>query len=109
MIFLGGFIERKTALVFFSGTMSSIAYFHILENALLPYANEKHGDAWLFQQDNSPCYTSNYTKQLFFDVERDFREYPPRLPDLNPIENLWAVLGRIVYANYCQYDYVYSL
>ena len=36
-------------------------------------------------------------------------EWPSRSPDANPIENLWAVLGRTVYENGRQFDQIDDL
>lgn len=36
-------------------------------------------------------------------------ERPPRSPDLNPVENVWAILSNTVYSDFKQYDTIDDL
>ena len=44
--------------------------------------------------ENAPCHTSNSTKTFLRTNRVEFIDWPPYLPDLNPIENLWAWMKR---------------
>ena len=48
----------------------------------------------LFQQDNAPCHTSGAMKKWFERKKIHVLEWPGNSPDLNPIENLWALIKR---------------
>ena len=51
----------------------------------------------LFMQDNASIYTSRLARQWFEENGIDVLEWPPYLPDLNPIEHLWYRLKKNVY------------
>lgn len=101
--------QGKTEIAFIQGTMNSQGYQSVLEQFLLPVADEISGDGWVFQQDNAAVHTSRSTAQWFEDKHIQVLEWPARSPDLNPIENLWGILSRRVYANGKQYQSVAEL
>ena len=62
-----------------------------------------------FQQDNSSCHPSADTLAWFEERGIKVMPWPSLSPDLNPIENLWGQLTRVVFADGKSYDSVRDL
>ncbi|KAJ0391675.1 hypothetical protein P43SY_011205 [Pythium insidiosum] len=84
-------------------------YVWTLSESLLPFAHLHYGTEFLFQQDNAPIHTSAETRAFLAEQGVQLMEWPARSPDLNPIENLWAILSRKMYENGRLYDSVSEL
>jgi transposase len=54
----------------------------------------------IFMHDNAPIHTAHIIKEWLKEQGIDVMEWPPYSPDLNPIENLWALLKAEMYRLY---------
>lgn len=70
------------------GTMTSAKYKRLVEEKIIPFAEEFD----YFQQDNAPSHVSREMVEFFELHGVQLLDWPPYSPDLNVIENIWAVL-----------------
>ena len=89
-------LPGKTELVLYEGTLDAHTYQDILQKTLLPAAQElfqDEKDGWELQQDKASCHTAKSTKRWLEQHGVDVVEgWPTKGDDINPIENLWAIL-----------------
>lgn len=94
----------KTNLAFPKGRLNALAYQNVLEDNLLLFAEMIAGPFFEFRQDSAPIHTAKTTWQWFLDNGVQVMDWPALSPDLNPMENVWAMLTRAVYAGGKQYN-----
>ncbi|GFX72247.1 tc1-like transposase protein [Trichonephila clavipes] len=84
--------NRIGKLCFIDGIMTARTYIDILRHILQSSAQKCGLGTFVFQQDNDPKHTANFTREwLLYNSPRQLKT-PPQSPDINPIENLWHKL-----------------
>lgn len=71
-------------------------YQNILDENFLSFITIAAADGIRIQQDNAPIHAVASTKTFFEDDKIKLLKWAALSFDLNPIENLWAILSRNV-------------
>lgn len=91
---------------FFDGTVTGEVYLQKLQTSILPAIRDLYGDGrFYFQQDGAPAHYHNRVRAYLDENlpgrwigHRGAVEYPPRSPDLTPLDfYLWGTLKDVVY------------
>lgn len=89
--------------------LDSIRYQELLQLRLAPFYNRRRRNRHEFMQDNAPCHASRSTMNWLNQRNIRVLEWPSNSPDLNPIENLWGIMVRHIYAEGRQYQSIAAL
>ena len=93
----GGISARtKTELYFFDESIDSENYQEILNEVFIQEAEFFYPDGYWLMQDITKPHVSWSTKHFLIEKGVSFIEWPSLSPDLNPIENVWALMKRAV-------------
>ena len=86
----------RTPLVPLVGNVNAIGIYD-LYSVILPWFLQP-GD--IFMHDNASVHTARVVKALLEELQVQLMIWPPYSPDLNPIENLWALMKAEIYRLY---------
>lgn len=85
----------------YHGTLDGPALKKLLNDCILPTAKDyfdvEHAEPWWLLHDNSPQFKSNVVQKWIHDHGIQRIDFPPNSPDLEPTENLFAILQRAVH------------
>ena len=88
--------EGVGPLIRINGTVNAKVYLNILEQKVIPLIRASPTESPIFMHDNAPCHTAKLVK-IYLQQERiEVMKWPAQSLGLNPIENLWHVIGQKV-------------
>ena len=76
---------------------------HHLKENLLDYYIEHNDRTWKFLHDNPHIYCGNRVKQFTSKNLIEIMDSPSYSPDLNPIENVWSYIVKIIHESRRQF------
>ncbi len=82
------------SIVQITGHLNSQKYLDILENTMVPTANQYLADEFVFQHDRSSIHTSHLLRDYLEQSKIWCFNWPSKGADMNPIENVWAEMER---------------
>lgn len=109
MTWAGISYNGKTPIRLISTKMNAEMYSNLLEDVLLTQNFGIPRRNFTFQHDNASIHAARHTKKFLKDKKIPVLEWAACSPDLNPIENVWSLLSRSVYANGRQFNNVKEL
>ena len=93
---LWGYISREKWGVFLvSNKFKSNDYKTLMEISFLPEIREVK-PKFIYMQDNASIHKARMVMEYLKEEQLNVLDWPPRSPDLNPIENVWAEMQRLV-------------
>lgn len=85
----------RTPLFYFQTHVNSQSYMKtLLDNDVFSEIERIFGRTYVWQQDNAPSHTSGYTKGFLSKIIPQYLPWPPKSPDLSPIEQIWAYIKK---------------
>ncbi|KAI5085750.1 hypothetical protein C0J45_24213, partial [Silurus meridionalis] len=80
------------------GRVNANIYQNLLQQHMVPSLRSSPSQPAVFMQDNAPCHTAKQVKHFLKPENIEIMTWSAQSPDLNPVENLWKILGDKVMA-----------
>ena len=109
VIVWGCFSSLGLHIAFVEGKLNAQRSTQLLEQHFLPFADLMARTNCTFQQDNAPCHSAQLTRNWFETNDVNVLPWPSVSPDMNPIENVWGLMVRQLYADGDQFNSVQHL
>ena len=85
----------RTPLIRVQGTLNAERYIRMLSSYNIPgLCSAAFPGGYYFQQDNAPAHSSRFTQRYLHQVFPSIIVWPPKSPDLSPIEQIWDYLKK---------------
>jgi len=93
-------VDNLNAPMTYQGTMNTALFLHWIQCLLIPSLSKGQ----VVIMDNAPIHKNNRIRELIEDAGCKLLYLPTYSPDLNPIENYWAVMKKMIRKVRDQYD-----
>ena len=94
--------DRMGMAAILAGNLNSAMYLELLDDeGKRSIKSFKCGSDFIWMQDNAPAHKAKIVMQKLRELGWEVLDWPPYSPDLNPIENLWAILKNRLYGESC--------
>ena len=80
------------------GIMNANVYIRILSEHMIPSSRRLFRGNFILQHDNDPKHTAKKVKDYLSSKNIEILDWPSQSADLNPIENLWFELKKLIKA-----------